>query len=301
MKWEEWPSLPEGMSNAQVVCLNGTVFVGGGATSYFDSDAVLYSFKPGVDDKWAAIDTPTYLYALVVHNYRLLLIGGQEFSSGEEITGKIFTLIDGKFVETLPPMGVKRCSSSAVSSDSVLFVAGGEGISGELSSVEVFQNGKWRFASPLPYAGSDMKTACNGKEWYLIQQNKNVFRVCLSLLSVQSLKPHPPCIWEKLPDTTCCFSAAAFVESLWSIGGYLSSDCSDITSSVYRLSARRNIWYRCADIPQALGECSAVVLHATDLVIVGGATNEGKSRMVYRAYLEGSIFLYMYSGTNQDY
>ena len=57
LEWEEWPSLPVGMSDVHVVCMNGTVFVGGGRTTLAlimkrsRDEARLYSFRPGMDSE----------------------------------------------------------------------------------------------------------------------------------------------------------------------------------------------------------------------------------------------------------
>ncbi len=92
----------------------------------------------------------TYWYTLVVHDSELLLVGGREYTT-KEITNKVFTMRDGRFVETLPPLKKIRNSPSAVSSGSALVVAGGGGTSGvrDLSSVEVFKDGQWTTAPSL--------------------------------------------------------------------------------------------------------------------------------------------------------
>ena len=125
--------------------MHGTVYVGGGYTVFdrgWRHDARLYSFRPRVDKTWRVIDTPTFWYALAELNTRLLLVGGREYPS-HETTNKIFTLRDGQFVETLPPMREKRSSPSAVSNGSILAVAGGVGTISSLDSVEVFRDGVW--------------------------------------------------------------------------------------------------------------------------------------------------------------
>ena len=76
LEWEEWPSLPVGMTDAQAVYLNETLFIGGGWTSgTYKDDARLYSFRPGGDDTWAVTDSPTFWYALTEHDSQLLLVG----------------------------------------------------------------------------------------------------------------------------------------------------------------------------------------------------------------------------------
>ncbi len=216
LEWEQWPPLPVDMMYASSVYLNGTLYVGGGiASNDMRAEASLYSFKPGVDSTWTVIDTPSYYYALVAHDSELLLVGGRECAT-HEITNKVFTMRDGQFVETLPPMKESRRSPSAVSSGSALVVAGGGNISGVLSSVEVFKDGQWKTAPSLPSAEYDMQSALHGDQWYLITVVGKVF--CASLQSLISGADQLP--WETLPDAPNRYTAAAFFGGhLLSIGG----------------------------------------------------------------------------------
>ena len=145
--------------------MNGTVFVGGGRTTV--AEARLYSFRPGWDSAWTVINTPTSRYALTEYDSQLLLVGGIEYFS-EQFSNKVFTLRNGEFVETLPPMREKRYRPSVVSSDSILVVAGGFGNSAVyLSSVEVFKDGQWITAPSVPTVDYTV-SAHHGDMWYLM-------------------------------------------------------------------------------------------------------------------------------------
>ena len=263
LEWEEWPSLPVSMIQASSVYLNGTLYVGGGSTTDFRAVVSLYSFKPGVDSTWTVTDTPTYRYTLVAHDSELLLVGGYEGTT-HEITNKVFTMKDGQFVEALPPMKETRGSPSAVGSGSALVVAGECGISGDLSSVEVFKDGQWTIAPSLPSAGSDMQSALHGDQWYLITYQGHVF--CASLQSLVSGADKSP--WETLPDAPKQLSAAAF------FGGHLLSIGSfpNPTTTIYAFSTFTQSWEHAADLPLSLDRWpTAVVLSSEQLIVSGGA------------------------------
>ncbi|XP_064401995.1 uncharacterized protein LOC135347836 isoform X2 [Halichondria panicea] len=250
LEWEEWPSLPVKMSGACSEYLNGTLYFGGGSiltlTDGFGADAALYSFKPGVDSTWTVTDTPTYWYTLVVHDSELLLVGGYEYHT-HDITNKVFTMRDGQFVETLPPMIESRESASAVSDGSALVVAGGCDTSGELSSVEVFKDGQWTTVPSLPSAGSVMQSALHGDQWYLITYQGKIF--CVSLLLLISGSDQSS--WETLPDApNSCSAAAFFGGCLLSIGG---GDNRNPTTAIYALSSSTQSWVHAADLPLSLG------------------------------------------------
>ena len=249
------------MSDACSVYLNGTLYLGGGYTSSgMTAEAALYSFKRGVDSTWTVTDTPTYRYTLVVHDSELLLVGGREYFT-RELTNNIFTMRDGQFVETLPPMKESRSSPSAVSSGSALVVAGGEGTSGALSSVEVFKDGQWTTAPSLPNAGNDIKSALHGDLLYLIMQNRKVF--CASLQSLISGGDQSP--WETLPDVPNKYSAAAFFGCrLLSIGG--GGICNPSTA-IYAFSPSTKSWEHVADLPVPVSLPTVVALSSDELLV----------------------------------
>ena len=267
-----------------MVCMNGAVFVGGGCTSGTDRHAArLYSFRPGVDSTWTVTDTPTHRYALTEHESQLLLVGGEEYPSLEK-TNKVFTLRDGEFVETLPPMREKRSSLSAVSIGSELVVVGGIGTSEVLSSIEVCRDGRWTNGPSLPTARCNMKSALHGDLWYLIQYNGQVF--CTSIHSLLSKEDQSP--WETLPDTPNIGSAAAFFGScLLSIGG---GEYRKPTSSIHAVTGTSSSlsWEHVADLPVPLSVSAAVVSPNGELIIVGGQDKRGNySDKVFRAFIKG--------------
>ncbi len=266
LEWEKWPPLPVSMNYACSVCLNGTVYLGG-RTTIRRPEAVLYSFKPGVDSTWTVTATPTYYYTLVVHDSELLLVGGCEYPIGGEITNKVFTMRDGQFVEALPPMKERRRSSSAVSSGSALVVAGGwDGTTiGALSSVEVFKDGQWTTAPSLPSAGSSMKSALHGDQWYLITYLGPVFRTSLQSL----ISGGDQSLWETLPDAPNYSSGAAFFGGhLLSIGGRVYPNP---TTTIHAFSPSTQSWEHVADLPVPLGRPTAVFLSSEQLIVSSGA------------------------------
>ncbi len=285
LKWKEWPSLPVKMKNAQSVWLDGTLHVGGGITSGDLRAAVrLYSLRPGVDSAWTVRDTPTYFYALAVYNSELLLMGGRVYPT-EEITNKVFTMKDGKFHESHPPMREVRMSPSVVNNGSALVVAGGLGPSGRLSFVEVLKDGQWMTAPSIPSAGGWMKSALHGDLWYIIQRNtKDVF--CVSLQSLTSGTVSLP--WKTLPDApNKCSAAAFFGGCLLSIGG---GEIRKATAAIHALSSNSQSWKHVANLPVPVKQSSAVVLSTGELLVIGG-DDKGNNPFatIYGAFLSGNV------------
>ena len=275
-----------------MVFMNGAVIVGGGWTTDTlmavgqRDDARLYSFRPGVDSAWTVINTPTLRYALTEYDSQLLLVGGVEYPSGR-FTNKVFTLRNGEFVETLPPMKEKRSCSSVVSSESILAVAGGFSTSGlYFSSVEVFKDSQWMNAPSVPTVHYTV-SAHHGDMWYLMNSYGYVF--CTSIRSLLSKEHRSP--WESLPSAPYDYSAVVFFGGqLLSIGGGHSR-----TLSIHAFSTSSQSWEHVADLPVPLRESVAGVSPTEELIVVGGRDKERRlSDRVFRAVFKGSnIMLHM--------
>ena len=278
LEWEERPSLPVGIVNAQAVFLDGKLYVGGGLTVQRE-DAKLYSCKPEGDGCWTTTDTPTYYYALTAYDSHLLLVGGIEYPS-EQITNNVYTMIDGNFERVLPPMIEKRASSSVVSSGSVLAVAGGWGSLGLLSYVEVYSNRKWTTKHSLPVAaGYWMKTVLCGDKWILFGGTK-VY--CVSLQSLISGTEETE--WDMLASVPFANSAAALLGShILSIGGIYPR----FTSAIHAYSTDNQSWVHVADLPTRLGDTCAIVLPTQELMVIGGDDKKSYNQRVFRASIRG--------------
>ena len=283
LEWEERPSLPVEVYNAQAVFLDGTLHVGGSfAERGLRDNARLYSCKPGGDGSWTATDTPTYCYALTTYDSHLLLVGGREYPS-KQITNKIYTMVDGEFKELLPPMKEKMFSASAVSSGSVLAVAGGHGDSGPLSSVEVYNNGQWTSGQSLPDACYSMQSVFHGDKWILFRGDRQGTEVyCVSLQSLVSGTEQSP--WETLPDVPFPISAIAVVDGrILSIGGV---DYRNLTSSIYAYSPDTQSWIHVGDLPMPLHSTCAIVVPSGELIVLGGRKKGSWSKQVFRAFIK---------------
>ena len=256
-----------GIIDAQVVYLNGTVYIGGGtATGNERDDARLYSFRHGVDNTWKIIDTPTYHYALAIYQSQLLLVGGRSYSS-KKLTNKILTLKDGSFVKLLPPMKEERCSAHAVGSNSLLAVAGGGGVSGVLSSVEVLRNHKWAVATSLPSEEDIFESAFHDDEWYLVYQTGKIWHVSLEDL-VYSVYP---CEWELLPDIPENNSIITFLGDLLLS---ISDGDSSASSIVHAYSSSYQTWKYVTHLSAPICITNTAVLPTGELMVIGCENEE---------------------------
>ena len=236
------------------------------------------------DNSWLQLpDCPFGNYSLTIANGQLTTIGGDPF------TNKQMSLTDErKWMEKFPPMPTKRRQVTAVSTETVLIIAGGVGENGRLATVEVlnFETSQWSTAADLPESLSYSSAAVHGDQLYMLGGDwgdKSVYTCSVSALlltctqkssleertSTLSLSNSSSGVWSKLPDlpvkeSTC----VTFCGQLLAVGGR-DSDYKP-TSAVYMHN--QNSWNIISHMTIARWTCFAAVLHNNKLMVVGGKT-----------------------------
>ena len=170
------------------------------------------------------IKCPTHESALTTYQGRLVLVGGME-GAARYSTNKLWSLQDDcTWAEDLPPMPTRRRSATAVSTGHHLLVAGGLGVDGGESAVEVFDGKRWSTTEPLPVRGHDVKFALLNGEWYLMGgwwHGHSVFSASVAaLLASAGTGERTHSVWRRRPEAPLGFSSpAAFGGLLLAIGG----------------------------------------------------------------------------------
>ena len=199
------------MRDAQAVVLNNKVYVGGDLTEDNTTAANIYTYDP-TTDTWETLQSPTRYSALTTYHNKLLLVGGEEASTGQD-TNQLWVFEEGEqtWTQPLPPMPTRRWRASAVSYQDYLIVAGRHS-DGLLDTVEVFDGHQWVTADPLPKRCCFMRSISNDGHYYLMGgnfQGTSVFYTSLQSL-VEKATQHPPTspsntdhpsVWKTLTDT----------------------------------------------------------------------------------------------------
>ena len=243
------------------------------------SDAKLYVYTP-TTDTWTAMDTPVVQFALTTYHSQLVLVGGREYTSMMRVglaTNQLWTLDkQNELQETLPPMGVRRHSASAVSHGDHLLVAGGSSDTTRLDVVEVYSGHNWSSAQPLVDPCVLMKSAVLDGHWYLMGgagQGKVVYYVSLdSLIASSQLSEisQPSSVWKRLPDVHNVNSTpSVFGNRLTAIGGRPMDQKLPI-SSIHAFSPHTQSWVHVGDLPVAGFQVCTVVLPSGELIVMGG-------------------------------
>ena len=285
------------MENAQTVCLEDKVYIGGGKTKNRKDAAKLYIYTPA-NDTWDIKDTPVYYYALTVYHSRLVLVGGNAYVQSDENdkrkpSCKVFTLgEDGLWKTTLPHMPATSCIyASAVSHGDCLFV-----IDDSLQGVYIYNGQCWAEAQhtgptfyrksteTVPISNSVVIDGC----WYAFLGRSEVYYAKLdSLVACSQLSEiqQSPSLWKRIPDIpNKSLFPVKFGNKLIAVG----------QSIVYAFSPISKYWVNMGDHnPSQHNHSYAVVLSSNELMLMVGSK-------VHKATLKGQNFvinMYMIEGT----
>ena len=194
---------------------------------------------------------------------------------------KLYSYIEGKWVEKHPPMPTKRYSCTAVYANPVLVVAGGE--SGEgvfVATVEILNTHTkyWSQVSSLPFPTSWPSVSICGEYIYVhagyvpysIESSEEHSVVMCSLLSVALSTPKSD-IWEKIASLPVIKSELVTVKGrLLAVGGEPSKEVS--TKEVYQYNPSIDSWQVISQMNIARSDCAAALLPNRKLMVVGGAS-----------------------------
>ena len=217
--------------------------------------------------------SPTGDAALTTYHSQLVLIGGQEISTGKN-TKKVWGWQEGKWRPSLPQMTVARCRASAVSSGNLIIVAGGDTSphpSLTLSStdvVELFNGHSWMRAQPLPVACWGMKIVLLNGELYLgggVGQG-HVLRTTVQSI-VDSTGTSQSQVWTRLPPTSYLLcSIAKCSEKILAFEDRL------IRNAISAYHPHTQSWVHVEDTPNpiSLHRTCALTLPTGDLMVVTG-------------------------------
>ena len=262
------------MCDAEAVVLNNKVYVGGGFTGNDTTAANIYTYDPSTDT-WERLQSPTRCSALTTYHNKLLLVGGEETSTGLA-TNQLWVFEEGEhtWTQPLPPMPTRRKDASAVSYQDYLIVAGGYNY-GLLNTVEVFDGHQWVTADPLPKRCCSMKSTSHDGHYYLMGghfQDTSVFYTSLQSL-VEKATQHPPTspsntdqpsVWKTLTDIPHQHSSTTiFGGGLVAAGGWPRQ------SSLHLYLPLTQSWLPAGKMPLGVHMTCTVTLPTGEMMVIG--------------------------------
>ena len=234
-------------------------------------------------DQWTKLPEYTAkFFAMTSLANRLVLVGGRHPSINKR-TNQLAVFESGEWTHPYPPMNIARCSSTAVSFNNHIIVAGGYDDKGRtLSSVEVLDvaSRRWYIAQSLPNPRSKLKSTLIGNTLYLmggwyhtVMPTKTVHHVDLNELIAKALPNlDTPTLWQTLQEVPLVRSAPLSIgRSLLAVGGR--DDSVNPSSSIHLYQPDTRRWVKVGDLPTARDCCTCSVLPSGEVIVAGGLTD----------------------------
>ena len=143
------PYMPIPTTHATAVLIGREVFIAGGGTGDVRTDQLVQVFNVSTGQWTTLPPAPQYYSEATVIDNKLVLIGGWDSSNGE-FTNMVSTWMvdEEKWVQTIPPMNMKRYGPGVFLVNKSLFVFGGQNEDGTiLNTFEVLDTERNQWSS----------------------------------------------------------------------------------------------------------------------------------------------------------
>ena len=300
MTWREGKKAPETMKRGAAVVYGNTAYF----TPFHSIRVFSYQNILG-NEQWSRLpDNPNKAFSLAVIDGLLTSVGGWSqgwFSRGA--TNTLLSLIgEGerkKWSEVFPPMPTPRQSTSCITTEKGLVVAGGEANDYvemmNLATVEVMDinTKQWTTVCPLPQKLWLLSGTVCGDSLYLaggltgVLGSKSVFTCSLpDLWQPETLGSRirrtltRSNVWNEISSLPVTGSTlASFGGHLLAIGGRDDNSVNP-TTDVYRYDSHTDSWHVISQMKNKRSHCLAVTLPEDQFIVVGGWTDEGDTDSV---------------------
>ena len=268
-------------ATVQSVVIGDTVYVGGG---FAGNDRDACTVMKLEQDQWTKLPKYTAKYfAMTSLANRLVLVGGIDVRNNKR-TNQLAVFESGEWTHPYPPMNIARYSSTAVSFNNHIIVAGGRDDKESTSSVEVLDvaSRRWYIAQSLPNPRSVLKSTLIGNTLYLMggydytgMPTKTVYHVDLDELIAKALSHQDtPTLWQTLQEVPLVWSAPLSIgRSLLAVGGR--GDRGNPSSSIHLYQPDTRRWVKVGDLPTARYRSTCSVLPSGEVIVAGGQTKLG--------------------------
>ena len=267
-----------------------------------NGEIIVFCYDPS-QDKWTTLPPlPVKWFGLGQVNGKLVAVGGER-KRDYQPTNDVYMYGEKsqKWKQTIPPMPTARRSSSVLSLQSALVVAGGH-ISIFSDTVDIFKpdTSQWYRTDPLPRACSHIPLVAIGNTCYALggysgsYLNQALYASVDDLLcnavpanqTTQSGSSDTESAWKTLYNTpTYQPTAAVLADKLLAIGGKGASKGGADMKEIYVYSPSTNSWVYISDLPAPRSSTAAAVLSSTEVLVIGGMDAHSRVKTVYKGSL----------------
>ena len=272
-----------------------------GNTIYLSShlNSTIWGYK-SVQGQWFTLpECPTIMFAMAMINGCLTAIGGQRSHGDVEPTNQLLSFVVEEhklWVELNGPMPTKRINATAVTTESVLIVAGGANTK-KLDTVEILNlaTKQWSVAMSLPRPIESMSSAyCPETDRIFLMggdEDSGPMKVALTC-SIDKLlhscarfnRIHDSSeVWETIPELQVSYPTCVVIKDhLLALGGIEREKQQD-SKSVYDYDFNTKSWKLLSHVPSPTHKLIAATLPRNKLMVLGGFTKVNISDNVYFA------------------
>ena len=276
--------------------VQGILYIGGGKAISDNDDYIVIEYDT-CSGKWGRL--PPYrlcYFAMAMIDNQLVLVGGVNKQSRRSKLLGVWSTDNKEWTHPYLDMPTARSSSSAVTYDKWLIVAGGRSGDGTpLSTVEVMDidTKQWFTGTPTPTAFTNMKTAIVGDLWYLMgggddngEAIDTVYSVSLPVLisQVNSTQKDPQ-IWKCISGLGLYFSTPLSISgSLLALGGK-KMDKDEYVTTIHNYQPETGEWVKVGDLPSPRPECTCTMINSGEVLVTGGCSyQEGRLKSTELLY-----------------
>lgn len=244
-----------------------------GTVAYFNPGGVWNMYSYDYQQKqWSELEQCCVrLFALAVISDLLTTVGG-------EYSNKLFSYIEGKWVERFSRMSTERMSPAAVCTGHYLVVAGGHSGSRTLATVEVMDTNtnQWLTAATLPRGVHRASMSACGDYLYIFGDHMTHVQSCSIEALLQSCRAPGKAslqganVWKRIEDLPVSNSTAATLcGQLISVGGGKNDSTH---KDIYYYDPPTATWKFVGKIPSAIycGSPLITTLPGDKIIIVDG-------------------------------
>ena len=264
LTWETRREAPREMRRGAAVAHGGLAYF----SSYDSHEVFAYNSE---NNDWSELpECPQSNFVLAVVNNLITAVGGY--------SNCLHSLSGGEWVTVFPPMPTKRHFAAVISAQNYLIAAGGWGVRGFLSTVEVMDMNtlEWYTAASLPEPVYHMSaTVCGGCLYLLGGFNKThnssyaVFTCTLDSL-IRSCSEAS--VWQRVADVPVGGSTCTTLNGrVLAVGGRDSHY--NPTAAVHMYNPDSDSWLVLGNMPTARVFCLVVGLRDSIIAVGGGGGN----------------------------
>ena len=294
------------MNEGHAIVIDNKVYYGGGMSNNNHACFSVFCYDPS-QDKWTTLPPlPVWYYSLGQINGKLVAVGGVKdkfFRRSHEV----YTYNEkSQYWRMTTPGDCKPTAGDCMailSLQSALIAAGGEvtqRIATDVVEILRADTSQWYKTDPLPVACCSMSMVAIGNMCYALggynhPSNLNQ-ALCASVDDLlgnavpanQTTHSGTKSAWTTLPNTPTYGPAAAVLAgNLLAIGGWTThrEEAGTWRKEVYMYSPSTNSWIYISDLPAPRSDCAVAILSSTEILVIGGWSDDGQTKTVYKGKL----------------